>query len=144
MSQKINKTVLIVDDEIHITTTISALLEDDVTEILVAGNGVEAMDIILANNVDLILTDVKMPKMNGFELAKKVRELSKSIPIIFYTSFGSDKLKIDALKYGAFDFVEKPEMSGLVDSVKRALNPNAQNISEDDLLAIYQKMIKSP
>ncbi|OUR99822.1 hypothetical protein A9Q84_01995 [Halobacteriovorax marinus] len=104
--------VLIADDEPEVRD----LLEFEVREsfegieleFYFAGDGVEAVEIIKIHNPDIILTDLKMPKMDGVNLMKATRELKKTPSIIMITAYGSYEHVLDAMHLGAFDFFEKP------------------------------------
>jgi len=105
--------ILIVDDEVYITTIVSELLEDKVDHILTAKNGQEALDLILKEAPDCILSDITMPVMDGITLIKECRSRNITTPFIFYTAHGTEKLMVEALAYGAFDFIDKPELTNL-------------------------------
>lgn len=119
---KRNATLLIVDDEIDITKIVSKLMEMDVTTILTATNGKDALEIFDKNQVDCILSDINMPIMNGIEFVKEIRKRNLNVPFIFYTGYGTKRLMVEALKYGAFDFINKPELDNLVEIVCRGVD----------------------
>ena len=99
--------VLVVDDEKHIVKGIKFSLEQDDMEVDVAYDGEEALRLAQLNNYDIILLDVMLPKMDGFEVCQAIREFSK-VPIIMLTAKSDDMDKILGLEYGADDYVTKP------------------------------------
>lgn len=101
------KRVLIVDDEKLIVKGIRYSLEQDSMEVDVAYDGEEAMALIRENQYDMILLDVMLPKYDGFEVCRYVREFS-DVPIIMLTAKGDDMDKILGLEYGADDYITKP------------------------------------
>ncbi len=101
------KKVLVVDDEKLIVKGIRFSLEQDGMEVEVAYDGQEALDLAKANNYDLILLDVMLPKMDGFEVCQNIREFS-NVPIVMLTAKGDDMDKILGLEYGADDYITKP------------------------------------
>ncbi len=113
--------LLIVDDEEIILERVAILLEDITDEVFTAINGKEALDIISAERVDCILCDINMPVMNGIELIKEVRRRNIDTPFIFYTGHGSREHMLEVVKYGAFDFLNKPALDNLEDIVTRGL-----------------------
>ena len=103
MKQKI----LVVDDEKIIVKGIKFSLEQDDIEVDTAYDGEEALDHIRKNDYDMILLDVMLPKMDGFEVCRTVREFSK-VPIIMLTARSDDMDKIAGLENGADDYIVKP------------------------------------
>jgi len=101
------KRVLIVDDEKLIVKGIRYSLEQDSMEVDAAYDGEEAMALIRENPYDMILLDVMLPKYDGFEVCRYVREFS-DVPIIMLTAKGDDMDKILGLEYGADDYITKP------------------------------------
>ncbi len=90
--------------------------------VLLAKDGIEALKIFKSKNVDLVVTDVKMPRLDGMELLKKIRENS-DIPVIMVTAFGSIENAVSAIKAGAYDYVTKPlNLRDLELKISRALD----------------------
>ena len=102
--------ILIVDDEPHILSTMKELLELEEKKVDTATNGAEALKMIQSNNYDLIISDAKMPKMNGQELLVEVRKADTNVKFIILTGeseFSQEKLKeigADAVFYKPLDF----------------------------------------
>ena len=101
------KRVLVVDDEKLIVKGIRFSLLQDSLEVDCAYDGEEALNMAKENNYDLILLDVMLPKMDGFEVCQQIREFS-DVPIIMLTAKGDDMDKILGLDYGADDYITKP------------------------------------
>ncbi len=99
--------VLVVDDEKLIVKGIRFSLEQDGMEVDCAYDGQEALDFINNNKYDVILLDIMLPKLNGFEVCQQIREFS-NVPIIMLTAKGDDMDKILGLEYGADDYITKP------------------------------------
>ncbi len=101
------KKILVVDDEKLVVKGIRFSLEQDGMEVECAYDGKEALQKIKDNEYDIILLDVMLPKLNGFEVCQQVREFS-SVPIVMLTAKGEDMDKILGLEYGADDYITKP------------------------------------
>ena len=102
-----SRRVLVVDDEKLIVKGIRFSLEQDDMEVDCAYDGEEALEKARTNEYDLVLLDVMLPKMDGFEVCQQIREFS-SVPIIMLTAKGEDMDKILGLEYGADDYITKP------------------------------------
>jgi two-component system, NtrC family, response regulator AtoC len=101
-------TVLIAEDEANMRRVLSALLERDGYRTLEAPDGAAALDLLAREPVDAILTDLRMPKLNGLELLEAVRRKHPEIPVIMLTAHGTVGSAVEALKQGAFDYLTKP------------------------------------
>ncbi len=101
------KKVLVVDDEKLIVKGIRFSLEQDGMEVDCAYDGEEALQLATENTYDMILLDLMLPKMDGFEVCQHIREFS-SVPIVMLTAKGDDMDKILGLEYGADDYITKP------------------------------------
>lgn len=99
--------VLVVDDEKLIVKGIRFSLEQDGMEVTCAYDGEEALELAGAHSYDVILLDVMLPKLTGFEVCQQIREFS-DVPIIMLTAKGDDMDKILGLEYGADDYITKP------------------------------------
>lgn len=100
--------VMIVEDEINIQKLMSIRLVKSGFNVLTANNGVEALDIITKYPVDIMLVDIMMPKMNGFELVKEIRDTGNNIPVIMITSKDSIDDKTNGFSVGIDDYMTKP------------------------------------
>ena len=101
------KSILIADDDI-VTLDIAHVLLSPLYHVDLAKDGDEAMSLIMNNKYDCLLTDLQMPKKDGFELIKAVQKMKLSIPIIVITKFKEHPNILKSWKLGAFDFIEKP------------------------------------
>lgn len=120
------KKVLVVDDEKLIVKGIRfSLLQDDM-EVDCAYDGEEAFNMAKANSYDMILLDVMLPKMDGFEVCQAIREFS-DVPIVMLTAKGDDMDKILGLEYGADDYITKPfnilEVKARIKAIMRRTSP---------------------
>ncbi len=102
-----SKKALVVDDEKAIVKGIKFSLEQDDIVVDCAYDGQEALDMAKATDYDIILLDVMLPKLTGFEVCQQIREFS-NVPIIMLTAKGDDMDKILGLEYGADDYITKP------------------------------------
>jgi len=101
-------TILVVDDEINYLTVMETLLGEAGYEVLTAPSAIEAVKIAGAADLDLVLTDMKMPKMSGIELLDQLQRLYPDLPVIIMTAFGTVEKAVTAMKKGAFDYILKP------------------------------------
>jgi len=114
--------ILIVDDEILIRDSLARLLSPDYT-IYQASNGREAMQMLRENKgIELVLSDMKMPEMDGIELLEKIRSKHSDVTVILMTAFSSIESVTDAKKKGAYDCLPKPiDLNKLETTIKSAL-----------------------
>ena len=104
------KKVLLVDDEEVFLEQLKDALENSSLDLRIdtASDGVEALEKIEANHHDIVITDVKMPRMDGYSLLKEIQNRFPSTYVVVITAFGSISGAVEAIKYGAYDFLEKP------------------------------------
>src|SRR6516165_9914676 len=102
------KQVLIVDDEPNLRKILSAQLSRDGYDVLAAEDGEKGLQQLREHHIDLVITDLKMPKVDGMTLLKKALEEDPELPIVVITAHGTIDNAVEALKSGAFDFVTKP------------------------------------
>ena len=100
--------VLVIDDDKDVLNTLSVILQELRLTPLAVSDGVEAMKVINSQKVDLIITDLKMPKMDGFEFIQNARQVNANIPIAVISGFAGGKNVVDALSLGAYNFITKP------------------------------------
>lgn len=138
--------LLIVDDEVQLAQNICFLLKNNAEKIFIAHNGIEALEILKKEAVHCVICDISMPKMNGVELIMRVREEGSTIPFIFYTAYAQSELMMEVAKYGAFDFLSKPNFEGLQEVIIRGLKEGFNRKSEDEvkseMLTEYEKILK--
>ena len=131
------KKVLVVDDEKLIVKGIRFSLEQDGMEVDTAYDGEEAFQKASENTFDMILLDVMLPKMDGFEVCQRIREFS-NVPIIMLTAKGDDMDKILGLEYGADDYITKPfnilEVKARIKAIMRRTAPKVTTETNSHLL----------
>ena len=102
------ETILIVDDEKNYLVVLSSFLSEEGYEPITADNAQQALDIVENTDLDLVLTDMKMPSMDGIELLKRIKENSPDLPVVMMTAYGTVEKAVEAMQLGAFNFVLKP------------------------------------
>ena len=136
LQERERKTILIVDDEAVIRDLCKRVLHD--YNIVEAGDGVEAYEIFLRGGIDVILTDVMMPRVDGLELLKKLKEREPTVVVIIMTGYADKDLILKALKADADDFITKPlnllQLKSAIDKalVKKALKEEIANLRNLD------------
>ncbi len=104
----INPSILVVDDDSNALFTISQMLSDEGYKVLNASYGREALEVFKKNLIKLVISDIKMPDINGIDLLSELKSINSNIPVILLTGYGSISLAVEALKQGAYYFFEKP------------------------------------
>lgn len=118
--------ILVVDDEKSIRNTLKEVLEYEKYKVDEAADGEEAWKKINEKNYQLILCDIKMPKIDGLELLDKVLEKDSSLPVVIISGHGTIETAVEAVKKGAFDFIAKPlDLNRLLVTVRNALDKGA-------------------
>ncbi len=102
------KKILIVDDEESVRYSFRKLFREPDFQVIEAGNGIEALKIFPAEMPDLVVLDIEMPAMNGLDTIQKIKAISPITPVLIITAFGTTERVIKAMKYGAYDYLEKP------------------------------------
>jgi two-component system, NtrC family, response regulator len=115
-------TILVVDDEPNYLIILSELLIEEGFEVFTAENGAKALQIVQNTDLDLILTDMQMPHMNGIDLLKAAKGLDKDIPVIMITAYGEVEKAVNAMQAGAFNYLTKPfKNDELIANIKQAI-----------------------
>ena len=117
------QTVLIVDDEEAALETMSDALSNQGYEIITTSSGKEALTIMQDRPVDVVLTDLKMPDVDGMEILRIAKDMDPQAQVIMITGYGSIEKAVRAMRAGAADFIEKPVLSlaAFREKVKKAL-----------------------
>ena len=124
--------ILVVDDEKPIVDILKYNLEKEGFEVLTADNGVSALESALSQNPDLILLDIMLPKMDGFDVCRKVRE-KLNVPIIMITARDEEVDKVLGLELGADDYITKPfSVRELIARVKANMRRVATDVATDN------------
>ena len=100
--------ILIVDDEKNYTLILAAVLEDAGFGALTANSGSEALEILSSSDVDLVLTDMKMPGMDGIDLLERIKATDADLPVIMMTAHGTVEKAVEAMQKGAYNYILKP------------------------------------
>jgi len=101
-------TILIADDEPNIRRVLEAMLTKEGYTVFTAENGKRALDVAAANAIDVLVSDLIMPDMNGVELLQRVKEIHPNCTAIIVTAYGTIKSAVEAMRYGAFTYLSKP------------------------------------
>jgi two-component system, NtrC family, response regulator len=116
------ETILVVDDEKNYLLVLSAVLEEEGYEVLTALSGPEAIEIQKASDIDLVLTDMKMPAMDGIDLLERIKAYDPDVPVIIMTAHGTVDKAVEAMQKGAYTYILKPfDNDRLILYVKKAM-----------------------
>lgn len=133
------KKVLVVDDERLIVKGIKFSLVQDDMEVDCAYDGEEALEMAKKTEYDIVLLDVMLPKMDGFEVCQRIREFS-NMPIIMLTAKGDDMDKILGLEYGADDYITKPfNILEVKARIKAIMRRSSKRTTEDEKKKVFEK-----
>jgi EAL domain-containing protein (putative c-di-GMP-specific phosphodiesterase class I) len=133
-------TILVTDDDASIRNLMARFLRKAGHEVLLAENGAEALQIYLSRPVDLIVSDISMPQMDGVTLLRRVREHNEDIPFILLAGAPSADTAIHALRFHATEYLPKPVgHQQLLDTVNHALGLNRLAQTRREALALYQQ-----
>ena len=133
--------ILVADDEVNIRKGLAMGLTDEGYNVYEAGNGLEALKVIASKDVDLVITDLKMPEMTGEELLKNITTNYKNIPVIILTGHGTIETAVQMMHDGAYDFMTKPlNLDHLFLIIKRALSNRQLVLEHNQLQAQVEKM----
>ncbi|HEY0561841.1 MAG TPA: sigma-54 dependent transcriptional regulator [Methylophilus sp.] len=133
------KTILAVDDEPHMRRLLEISLRQAGYKAMVAEDGKQALTIIAAQTVDLVVSDLHMPGMNGLELLKNIRTQSERLPFIMVTAQGEIQTAVEAMKLGAADYIQRPfELETLEIAIAKALSVQRISLENSYLKADTQ------
>jgi two-component system response regulator AtoC len=118
-----NQTILVVDDEPKMRRLLEIMLTQMGYAVQQAADGHAALTFLNAHSVDLVITDLRMPQLDGIGLLRQLREQQHDVPVIVVTAYGTVESAVEAMKYGASDYIIRPfELDAIEAAVKRALN----------------------
>ncbi len=141
----IKERILVVDDEKRICDSIRLLLQRRGYEVFIASNGEEALEFLLKEPVDLVITDLMMPKVDGFALLEQVCKRYPHTLVIVITGYSSMRSSIEALRSGAYDYLVKPfDLDILSLSVEKALDKIRMKRMHDDFISMMTHDLKNP
>ena len=127
------KTILVVDDEKSMRLVLSAMLKKEGYQVAVAADGFEALDLIKKQDISVVVTDLKMPRLGGIGLLRRVIEKYPSLPVIIITAHGTIANAVEAVKKGAFDYITKPfDQEDLKNVISKAVN--TKSLSDRDVV----------
>ncbi len=134
-------TILVVDDEKNIREGLRQALSDEGYTIWLAQNGGEALAMLKEEEIDLVITDLRMPEMNGEELLQKIHTQWSAIPVVILTGHGTIKTAVETMRKGAYDFITKPiNLEHLFALVKRAISNRMVILRNQSLTQEVQKL----
>ena len=119
------KKILIIEDEAAIRRVLKKIIseENEGYEVAEASDGLGGLEMILNNDYDLVLCDIKMPKMDGVEVLEKVKKVKPEIPIVMISGHGDLDTAVNTMRLGAFDYISKPpDLNRLLNTVRNALD----------------------
>jgi DNA-binding NtrC family response regulator len=123
---KISGNILIIDDERSIRKTLNEILSYEGFKIDEAGDGEEGLKLFSEKTYDVVLCDIKMPKIDGLEFLVKANEVNADVPVIMISGHGTIETAVDAVKKGAFDYVSKPpDLNRLLITIRNAIDKNS-------------------
>jgi two-component system nitrogen regulation response regulator NtrX len=115
--------ILVIDDERAIRNTLKEVLEYEKYEVDLAEDGPTGLEMFSSNSYDVVLCDIKMAKMDGIEVLAKIAETSSDIPVIMISGHGNIDTAVEAIKKGAYDFLEKPlDLNRLLITIRNAMD----------------------
>jgi two-component system nitrogen regulation response regulator NtrX len=115
--------ILVIDDEKAIRNTLKEVLEYEKYEVDLAEDGPRGLEMFSANSYDIVLCDIKMAKMDGIEVLGKIAETSSDTPVVMISGHGNIDTAVEAIKKGAFDFLEKPlDLNRLLITIRNAMD----------------------
>ena len=119
---QVKPTLLVVDDDESNLESIEGVFAKEGYEILLASGGREALELVRKQRVDVILTDLMMPEMDGLDLLRSIKTVSPESEVILMTAYGTVARAVEAMKEGAYDFVTKPfKKIQIIKGVRRAM-----------------------
>lgn len=117
--------ILVIDDERAIRNTLKEILEYENHEVEMAEDGISGIEAFKNGNFDVVLCDIKMPQMDGIEVLDKLQEFSAETPVIMISGHGNIETAVEAIKKGAFDFIEKPlDLNRILITIRNATDKN--------------------
>ena len=129
------ETILIVDDEKNYLVVLEALLGPEGYETVTADNGEDALSLIRDSDLDLVITDMKMPEINGMDLLDETKKIKPELPVILMTAYGTIEMAVEAMKRHAYDYITKPfKNEELKLTIKKVLE-NYRLVKENRLLS---------
>ena len=142
-SREKNPNILVVDDDRVLLDLLHKILAKFGFEVALAASGKDAIDLIQESVPDVVLLDIKMPGMDGITLLKKIKAHDPDVEVIIITGFASLDSAVEALKYGAFDYIKKPfdNLAQVVDAIRRAWERRRPRLEKRSLRTSLERTI---
>jgi two-component system response regulator PilR (NtrC family) len=132
--------ILIVEDEKSMREVLKILLEGERYEVVSASDGLEGLSYLTNDIFDLVITDIKMPKVGGFDVLKKTKEISPDTIVIMITAFGTTEAAIEAMKSGAYDYINKPFK---IDEIRLIVEKALEKKRLSEEVSLLRKKVKT-
>lgn len=117
--------ILVIDDERSIRNSMKDILSFEGHEVILAENGMEGLVAVKSDKPEVVFCDIKMPKMEGIEVLQRIKEFTPQTPVIMISGHGTIETAIEAIKKGAYDFIEKPlDLNRILITIKNATDKN--------------------
>lgn len=144
MANDNSNTVLVVDDDPSVCESASLLLKAYGYVVIMSNSAAEAVGRIKEGQIDIVLTDIKMPEVSGIQLLEKISEIQPGIPVILMTAYGNLDMAVDAIKKGAFDFLIKPfRPEQLIYAVEKAIRHNKLAQMEKSYKSMLEETVQT-
>ena len=127
------QSILLVDDDQEFRKAMKKMFERSGFAVTLAADGREALDILSKNTFDLIISDLRMPNLNGMQLMEELKKKDVKIPVIFITAYGEVESYMDLMNLGAFEYINKPvKGQEILNVARKALetNRNSRRVSQ--------------
>ncbi len=144
MAEQLAEKILVVDDEPSICEVLCEALTLKGYRVILAKNGQEALDVIRGNTVSAVITDIRMPKMSGPVLLRRIKEISPTVPVIIITGYATVNDAVDLMKQGATDYIPKPfSIARLHEIVERSITVcNGRRDFDSKIISTDPQMLK--
>jgi two-component system response regulator FixJ len=139
-----NRVVHVIDDDAAVRQSLAFLLSTAGLAVRVHASAVDFLKVLPEIQGGCIVTDIRMPEMDGLELQRRLRELKAGLPVIVMTGHGDVPLAVEAMKAGAIDFIEKPfDDEILLSAIRSALSRHAKDSEREARLAVVRDRMKT-
>lgn len=138
--EEAKRSILVIEDEKNMREILKMLLEGEGYEVSVAKDGSEGLDFLNKDIFDLLITDIRMPKADGFQILKKTQEVSPDTLVIMITAFGTTESAVEAMKLGAYDYIHKPFK---IDEIRLVVKNALEKLELRGEVSILREKIKA-
>jgi two-component system, NtrC family, response regulator len=115
-------TILVVDDEPNYQVVLAEILRDEGFEVYTANSGDQGLPIVQSTDLDLVISDIKMPGMDGIQFLENIKKINRQLPVILITAYAEVEMAVEAMRIGAFNYIAKPfSNEALLASVNKAI-----------------------